>query len=231
MASPLNVMDFRYIAVEGPPGVGKTGLAERLAKNLEGRTLLEQKNNPFLDNFLSGEPGAAFQAQIFFLLNRYRELAALAQTRVVREPVVELAQRELFAQTQISDFILAKDKIYAYLGLDDTELMLYEKIYGPLAGEVPAPELVLYLQAPAEVLSRRLRARSEARFPQEEGLRDIVRAYDYFFFHYTATPLLVVSSAEVDFSEQSADFEDLLQEIRLMPGGTRFYVPAKISQE
>lgn len=211
-------MDFRYIAVEGPPGVGKTGLAERLAKNLEGRTLLEQKNNPFLDNFLSGEPGAAFQAQIFFLLNRYRELAALAQ-------------RELFAQTQISDFILAKDKIYAYLGLDDTELMLYEKIYGPLAGEVPAPELVLYLQAPAEVLSRRLRARSEARFPQEEGLRDIVRAYDYFFFHYTATPLLVVSSAEVDFSEQSADFEDLLQEIRLMPGGTRFYVPAKISQE
>ena len=216
MASPLNVMDFRYIAVEGPPGVGKTGLAERLAKNLEGRTLLEQKNNPFLDNFLSGEPGAAFQAQIFFLLNRYRELAALAQ-------------RELFAQTQISDFILAKDKIYAYLGLDDTELMLYEKIYGPLAGEVPAPELVLYLQAPAEVLSRRLRARSEARFPQEEGLRDIVRAYDYFFFHYTATPLLVVSSAEVDFSEQSADFEDLLQEIRLMPGGTRFYVPAKIS--
>ena len=205
MASPLNVMDFRYIAVEGPPGVGKTGLAERLAKNLEGRTLLEQKNNPFLDNFLSGEPGAAFQAQIFFLLNRYRELAALAQ-------------RELFAQTQISDFILAKDKIYAYLGLDDTELMLYEKIYGPLAGEVPAPELVLYLQAPAEVLSRRLRARSEARFPQEEGLRDIVRAYDYFFFHYTATPLLVVSSAEVDFSEQSADFEDLLQEIRLMAG-------------
>ena len=218
MASPLNVMDFRYIAVEGPPGVGKTGLAERLAKNLEGRTLLEQKNNPFLDNFLSGEPGAAFQAQIFFLLNRYRELAALAQ-------------RELFAQTQISDFILAKDKIYAYLGLDDTELMLYEKIYGPLAGEVPAPELVLYLQAPAEVLSRRLRARSEARFPQEEDLRDIVRAYDYFFFHYTATPLLVVSSAEVDFSEQSADLEDLLQEIRLMPGGTRFYVPAKISQE
>ena len=211
-------MDFRYIAVEGPPGVGKTGLAERLANNLEGRTLLEQKNNPFLDNFLSGEPGAAFQAQIFFLLNRYRELAALAQ-------------RELFAQTQISDFILAKDKIYAYLGLDDTELMLYEKIYGPLAGEVPAPELVLYLQAPAEVLSRRLRARSEARFPQEEGLRDIVRAYDYFFFHYTATPLLVVSSAEVDFSEQSADLEDLLQEIRLMPGGTRFYVPAKISQE
>ena len=174
--------------------------------------------HPFLDNFLSGEPGAAFQAQIFFLLNRYRELAALAQ-------------RELFAQTQISDFILAKDKIYAYLGLDDTELMLYEKIYGPLAGEVLAPELVLYLQAPAEVLSRRLRARSEARFPQEEDLRDIVRAYDYFFFHYTATPLLVVSSAEVDFSEQSADFEDLLQEIRLMPGGTRFYVPAKISQE
>ncbi len=210
-------MDFRYIAVEGPPGVGKTGLAERLAANLDGQTLLEQKNNPFLDKFLSGEPGAAFQTQIFFLLSRYRELAALAQ-------------RELFSQTQISDFILAKDKIYAYLGLDDTELMLYEKIYAPLAGEVPAPELVVYLQAPAQVLVRRLRARPEA-FPEEEDLRDIVRAYDYFFFHYTATPLLVVSSADVDFSEPDADLEDLLHEVRLMPGGTRFYVPAKVSPE
>lgn len=211
-------MEFRYIAVEGPPGVGKTGLAERLATSLDGGTLLESKNNPFLENYLTGQPGAAFQTQIFFLLNRFRELSALAQ-------------RELFSQTQISDFIFAKDKIYAFLGLDDNELMLYQKIYSSLAEEVPPPELVVYLQAPAEVLSRRLRARSRERLPEEEDLREIVRAYDYFFFHYTATPLLVVSSAEVDFSEPNADLEDLLQEIRLMPGGTRFYVPAKVGLE
>lgn len=206
-------MEFRYIAVEGPPGSGKTELAERLAKELDGAALLEKRNNPFLGPFLAGQPGAAFQAQIFFLLNRYRELAPLAQ-------------RELFSQTQVADFILAKDKIHAYLNLDDTELMLYEKIYGPLAEEVPPPELVVYLQAPAEVLAKRLRDRSADVSPTEDDLREIVRAYDYFFFHYSATPLLVVSSAEVDFASPETDLADLLQEIQLMPGGTRFYVPA-----
>ena len=211
-------MEFRYIAIEGPPGAGKTKLAERLATSLDGATLLEERNNPFLDSFLTGQPGAAFQAQIFFLLNRYRALSTLAQ-------------RELFSQTQISDFILAKDKIYAYLGLDDTELMLYEKIYGPLVAEVPPPELVVYLQAPAEVLSRRLRTSSSEAFPEDEDLGEIVRAYDYFFFHYTATPLLVVSTAEVDYTDPQTDLADLLQEIQLMSGGTRFYVPAKVDPE
>jgi deoxyadenosine/deoxycytidine kinase len=205
-------MTLRYIAVEGPPGAGKTELAQGLAARLDGVALHEEKNNPFLHDFLAGKSGAAFQAQIFFLLNRYRQLSGLAQ-------------RELFSQTQVADFILARDKVHAYLNLDDTELMLYEKIYGPIAAEVPSPEIVVYLQVPADVLAKRARQRFGTDAMEEEDLLEIVRAYDYFFFHYSQTPLLVVSSAEVDFSDPEIDLTDLLQEIQLMPGGTRFYVP------
>lgn len=206
-------MTFRYIAIEGPPGAGKTELSRRLAGELDGASIHEEMNNPFLDDCLAGKSGAAFQAQIFFLLNRYRQLSGLAQ-------------RELFSQTQVSDFILTRDKIYAYLNLDDTELMLYEKIYRPLTTEVPSPELVVYLQVPADVLAKRLRQRSAGHAMEEDDLLEIVRAYDYFFFHYSHTPLLVVSSAGVDFGDPDVDLTDLLQEIELMPGGTRFYVPA-----
>ncbi len=208
-------MTYRYIAVEGPPGVGKTELSTRLAGQLDGAALHEEKNNPFLRDHHAGKGGASFQTQIFFLLNRYRQLTGLAQ-------------RDLFSQTQVSDFILAKDKIYAYLSLDDAELMLYEKIYGPLAAEVPSPELVVYLQVPAEALAKRIRQRSSADAIEEDALREVVRAYDYFFFHYSQTPLLVVSSAEVDFGDPERDLTDLLREIQLMPGGTRFYIPSNL---
>ena len=205
-------MEFRYLAIEGPPGAGKTSLGVRLAEELDGSALLEEKNNPFLHDFRTSRAGAAFQAQIFFLLQRYRALT-------------NLSQRELFASLQISDFILARDKIYAYLHLDDTELMLYEKIYGPLVAEVPSPELVIYLQAPAEVLAKRLRRRGEPYAPPEDDLREIVRAYDYFFFHYTQTPLLVVNCAAVDFADEGSGLADLIQEIQLMPGGHSLFRP------
>ena len=205
-------MRYRYVAIEGPPGVGKTILAKRIAETLDGGTVLESEANPFLKDFHSGRPGAAFQAQVFFLLSRYRELS-------------QLAQRELFSQIKVSDFILPRDKIFAYLNLDDSELLLYEKIYRTLAAVVPSPELVIYLQAPAETLIKRLR-RSPGHVPDDSTMREIVRAYDYFFFHYSATPLLVVNASTVDFASPETSLDYLVQEIRLMPGGTRYYVPS-----
>ena len=209
-------MKLRYVSVEGPPGVGKSALVERLVAHLEASVVLERSENPFLRDFYHEKPGAAFQTQMFFLLSRYRQL-------------LELAQRELFRQVTVSDFIFAKDKIFAYLNLDDTELMLYEKIYRVLEGEVPQPELVIYLQAPAEVLLKRLKARPRRAEPGpgESYLRELVKAYDYFFFHYSATPLLVVNTAEVDFSHPATALDDLIHEMQSLSGGTRFYMPGR----
>ena len=209
-------MNPRYVSVEGPPGVGKTALVERLATHLEASVVLEKVENPFLRDFYHEKPGAAFQSQMFFLLSRYRQLS-------------ELAQRELFRQVTACDFIFAKDKIFAYLNLDDTELMLYEKIYRVLEGEVPPPELVIYLQAPAEVLLKRLKSRQRRSDPGpgEVYLRELVKAYDYFFFHYSETPLLVVNTSDVDFSHPATSLDDLIHEMQSLGGGTRFFMPGR----
>src|SRR6188472_2142710 len=143
-------MSFQYTAIEGPIGVGKSSLAERLATRLDATTILEESENPFLADFYGGRTGAALQAQLFYLLNRHR------QQMTVR-------QGDLFAQTTVSDYLFDKDKIFAYLNLDDNELFIYQRLYDLLATDIPSPDLVIYLQAPTEVLAARLKARAALR--------------------------------------------------------------------
>lgn len=208
-------MQFQNVAIEGPIGVGKTALVERLAERLDAARLLEDwGENPFLRPFYDGKPGAVFQAELFFLLSRYRQQQ-------------ELVQRRLFEQLTIVDYVFEKSRLFAYLNLDDSELLIFEKLFALLAEGVPRPDLVVYLQAPSEVLLKRLRARgrSDDRSLAEDYLAEVNRAYNHYFFHYTATPLLVVNTAEVDFVRSDADLDDLIKQIRAMGKGTQYYVP------
>jgi deoxyguanosine kinase len=208
-------MKFHHLAVEGPIGVGKTTVVELLANRLEADTVLEDwSTNPFLQGFYDGKPGAAFQAELFFLLSRHRQLQ-------------ELQQRQLFTLATLSDYMFEKSRLFAYLNLDDSELLIFDKLYALLAESLPRPDLVLYLQAPTEVLLKRLalRGRPEARPLSEEYLAELNRAYDHYFFHYSATPLLVVNTADVDFVKNPKDLDDLLKQIHGMGKGTQYYVP------
>jgi deoxyguanosine kinase len=210
-------MSFQYIAIEGPIGVGKTSLAERLASRLDAAFVREEMENPFLSDFYSGRPGAALQAQLFYLLNRHRQQ-------------LTLRQGDLFAQMTVADYLFDRDKIFAYLNLDDNELFIYQRLYELLARDVPSPDLVVYLQAPSDVLVRRVRDRAkdaaiETPTPEANYIRELNEAYQHFFFHYSATPLLVVETSQVDLAASDAAVEDLLRQIRTMNRGTRYYVP------
>ena len=208
---------FQYIAIEGPIGVGKSSLAERVAARLDATAVLEDGENPFLADFYAGRAGAALQAQLFFLLNRHRQL-------------VGLQQGNLFAQATVCDYLFDKDKIFAYLNLDDNELFIYQRLYDLLCRDVPAPDLVIYLQAPTDVLVRRLRER--ARNPEREAfdpdpgyLRELNEAYQHFFFHYSATPLLVVETSQLGLDAGDEAVDDLIRQVKTMNRGTRYYVP------
>ena len=208
---------FQYIAIEGPIGVGKSSLAERIAARFDATAVLEDADNPFLADFYAGRTGAALQAQLFFLLNRHRQL-------------VGLQQGNLFAQATICDYLFDKDKIFAYLNLDDNELFIYQRLYDLLARDIPAPDLVVYLQAPTDVLVRRLRDRAkdpgrEAFDPDAAYLRELNEAYQHFFFHYSATPLLVVETSQLGLEASDEAVDDLIRQIRTMNRGTRYYVP------
>ncbi len=210
-------MPFQYIAIEGPIGVGKSSLAQRLAERLDAAAVLEETDNPFLSDFYSGRAGAALQAQLFFLLNRHRQLLSLQQV-------------DLFSQATVCDYLFDKDKIFAFLNLDDNELFIYQRLYDLLAKDIPLPDLVIYLQAPTDVLVRRLRDRSkdperETFDPDPDYIRELNEAYQHFFFHYSATPLLVVETSQLDLRASDEAVDDLIRQIRSLNRGTRYYVP------
>jgi deoxyguanosine kinase len=210
-------VDFRYLAIEGPPGLGKTLLAERLGARLDATVVKDDTDNPFLTDFYAGRSGAAFQAQLFFTLARHRRLQ-------------QLRQGDLFAQTTICDFVFERDRIYAFANLDDNELFIYQRLYDLIARDLSQPDLVVYLQAPADVLKRLRRERAkrgadDAPLPGEDYLAEIGEAYNHFFFHYTATPLLVVEASQIDLGWGDETVDDLIRQIKHQGKGTQYYVP------
>ncbi len=207
-------MKFRSIAVEGPIGVGKTSFVELLAKKFDAFRVLEKVDNPFLQSFYQDKQGAAFQAQLFFLLSRYRQLQ-------------ELSQRDLFHQVTLCDYIFPKDKIFAYLNLDDSELLIYDKLYAMLEPQVPQPDLLIFLQAETRTLVERIkrRRREYEQEISETYVNEVNKAYNYYFFHYVQTPLLVIDTTSIDFVHQSEHLDELEQQIRKMDRGVQYYRP------
>lgn len=206
----------RYIVVEGVLGVGKTSLCECLAKEFGGRLVLEASDeNPFLEKFYQDRRTYAFQAQIFFLLNRFRQQQ-------------EIAQGDLFHRNLVCDYLFAKDRIFAYLNLDENELNLYERLCGMLSEKIMNPDLVIYLQASTEVLMQRLtqRARKYEKTIDQDYIERLNQAYNYYFFHYQETPLLVVNTNDIDFVNSRQDLIDLIKHIKEMGKGTQYYTPA-----
>jgi deoxyguanosine kinase len=212
-------LECRYLALEGPAGVGKGVLAERLASRLDAALVLDDTDtNPFLSDEQSGRPGSAFQAQLFCLLARHRQQIALRQA-------------DLFSQATVSDYLFDKDKIYAYQTLDDNELFIYQRLYELLSRDASPPDLVIYLQAPIDVLRKRLKEREKRdgtpRATILGRLPDLNEAFNHYFFHYTATPLLVVETSQIDLSWPDEALDDLLRQIQGMSRGTQYYVPRR----
>jgi deoxyguanosine kinase len=205
----------RYVVVEGPIGVGKTTLVKALARRFSARTVLEiVEENPFLANFYQDRNKFAFQTQLFFLLSRFKQQQ-------------ELFQPDLFAQVTLSDYLFAKDRIFASITLDPNELSLYERIYQHLGPQVVKPDLVVYLQARQEVLLARIKKRGrefERRF-DPDYLAELSRTYNDFFHRYDETPLLVVNTSDVDYSASEADLDDLVQKMNAVRAGTHHFQP------
>jgi len=208
---------FRYIAIEGPIGVGKTSLAKLLAMEFNGRCILENvEENPFLSHFYEDRKKYAFQTQIFFLLNRYQQQR-------------EIAQLDLFNQITLCDYLLDKDRLFASINLDDHELALYEQVFDLLNAQISSPDLVIFLEAKPEVLLHRIKSRnvSYERGMDLEYLKTLMEAYHYYFFHYDQSPLLVVDTSEIDFVNRREDLDQLLREIKQMKKGTWYFIPMR----
>jgi deoxyadenosine/deoxycytidine kinase len=208
----------RFIVIEGPLRVGKTTLAKILAERLHARRIYDCEDNPFLADFYKEKPGSALRAQMYFLMERQKR---------VREALAVEAPGPV-----LSDFLMEKDRIFANLNLNDEELKLYERYYEAMTLDIPAPDLVIYLQAKPEVL----RARIEKKASREETqisleyLEEVARAYEHFFFRYGASDLLVINTSEIDFVERSEDLQQLLRRLQDPVKGTQYFLPLGASE-
>ncbi|HEX5047236.1 MAG TPA: deoxynucleoside kinase [Gammaproteobacteria bacterium] len=203
----------RYIVVEGPIGVGKTSLAKRLAQSFASELILEQaEENPFLERFYRNRRHAALPTQLFFLLQRARQIE-------------QMRQGDMFSPVRVADFLLQKDRLFAELNLDPNELSLYQQVSETLDLDPPTPDLVVYLQAPAQVLMKRVASRGIVyeQLIDQDYLERLGEAYARFFHDFDAAPLLIVNAASIDPIHREADYQDLLQTILRVRHGRHFF--------
>lgn len=210
--------EHRYIVVEGPIGVGKSSLTNIISERFAARKVMEVvEENPFLSSFYGDRAKYAFQTQMFFLLSRFKQQQ-------------KLFQQDLFNTITVSDYLFAKDRIFAHLTLDPNELALYERIFEELGPRVAKPDLVIYMQARLEVLLTRIKKRGrefERKF-DPQYLDDLCKAYNEFFFHYQDTPLLVVNTSDIDFVNNPEDLENLINVVKSTKKGTHHYQPMSV---
>jgi len=207
---------INFLCIEGVVGAGKTSLCTMLARDLDARLVLEMaEENPFLEKFYGDRRNFAFQTQLWFLVSRYRQLSGA------------IAQQDLFYPITVSDYIFAKDRIFASVNLSDEEMRLYEHVAEVMSESLTKPDLVVYLQASTDVLMRRIehRGRSYEYNMDPRYIASLNEAYNHFFFHYNETPLLIVNTNELDFVNNPADFDELIQQIRTAGKGTGYYQP------
>ena len=209
----------RYIAIEGPIRVGKSTLARIIAERLHAQRVAEPEDNPFLAGFYDGEPGAAYQAQFAFLIQRFEQLKALEVGPNTRKTIV-------------ADYIFEKDKLFACINLNDTELTIYNRYYEHFRAQLPTPDLVIYLQATPEVLKKRLKKKNapDERSISDDYIEEVAKAYDHFFFHYSASDLLVVNTSDIDFVDRHEDLQELLRRLTEPIKGTQYFLPLGSSE-
>ena len=208
-----------FIVVEGPIGVGKTTLANKLAQSFGSDLLLEcADENPFLEKFYEDPKSAALPTQLFFLLQRTRQLA-------------DMKQEDMFNPVRVADFLVEKDRLFAELTLDADEMELYEQVYSNLTIDIPQPDLVVYLQAPVEVLLARIKKRGlrHERFIESAYLQRLCDSYVRFFYQYDNAPLLIVNAADIDFANNEADYDLLHQQISEVQSGRHYFNPTQIA--
>ncbi len=205
----------RYIAIEGPIGVGKTSLVQLLGEYFNAHTVLETvEDNPFLEGFYRNRERYAFQTEMFFLLSRYRQQ-------------MSLSQYNLFNRVTITDYIIDRNRIFAYINLNNEEVRLYEDVYSILKHKIPKPDLLIYLQADIDTLKKRIKMRGRVfeKNISDEYLDEVNKAFNNYFFHYTQSPILIVNANEINFVEKKEDLKDLIKKILSHKKGREYYSP------